>query len=333
MMRILSKIFFLIFCLTLIVVFWFWSFSQTTLSIPKEKSVILIKPGVTMKLTARQLVADGVLREPWSFYLLSRFLGQASKLKAGNYEIPPSITPQKLIDILTSGESLQAGITFIEGWTFGQIRQELNKNNNLRHVAMGYTDQEILLQIGANESHPEGLFFPDTYYFFSGMSDLDILKRSYLAMQQKLKQAWDNKSSNLPYSSPYEALIMASIIEKESANAKERTIISRVFLNRLRLGMRLQTDPTVIYGLGPHFDGDLTRRDLLNDTPYNTYTRYGLPPTPIACPGQGAIDAALNPESNSFLYFVGKGNGTHYFSKSLAEHNLAVKKYQLGQYE
>jgi UPF0755 protein len=234
--------------------------------------------------------------------------------------------------MITNGDATQTGITFIEGWTFHQMREELNRHEDIQHIGMGLSDVDILRRIGATESFPEGLFFPDTYYFSSGMSDLDILKRAYQAMQQKLGQAWKTRASGLPYASPYQALIMASIVEKETGKTEERPLIAQVFLNRLKLGMRLQTDPTVIYGKGDSFDGNLRKQDLLADTPYNTYTRAGLPPTPIANPGMGAIEAALNPiEGAGYLYFVGKGDGSHSFSKTLAEHNRAVTRYQLGR--
>ena len=263
---------------------------------------------------------------------MARLSGRASELKAGNYLFESGVTPYRLFEMLTNGDSTQIGITFIEGWTFRQMRDELNRHDGIKHIGMSLSDAEILRRIGAGESYPEGLFFPDTYYFSSNMSDLDILRRAYQAMQQKLEHAWKSRSSGLPYASPYEALIIASIVEKETGKAEERTQIAGVFLNRMKIGMRLQTDPTVIYGMGDKFDGNLRKQDLQNDTPYNTYTRTGLPPTPIAMPGMAAIEAALNPVKDSgYLYFVGKGDGSHVFSKTLAEHNRAVSKYQLGQ--
>jgi UPF0755 protein len=223
----------------------------------------------------------------------------------------------------------QSGITFIEGWTFRQMREALNRQQGLRHLSMSRSDEELMRAIGAKESKPEGLFFPDTYYFSADMSDLDILKRAYLTMQRKLDAAWQSRAPGLPYRDAYEALIMASIVEKETGSGDERPLIASVFLNRLKLNMRLQTDPTVIYGLGEAFDGNLRKRDLLADTSYNTYTRGGLPPTPIAMPGLAAIEAALHPEPSKALYFVGKGNGRHAFSTTLDEHNRAVARYQL----
>jgi UPF0755 protein len=208
------------------------------------------------------------------------------------------------------------------------MRKLLAENPSVRQDSQGMSDADILKQIGAEESSPEGLFFPNTYMFASGMSDLSILKRAYRTMQVNLNEAWARRSPNLPYSSPYEALIMASIVEKETAKAEERPRIAGVFIKRLQVGMKLQTDPTVVYGLGANYEGRLRKKDLTTDTPYNTYTRLGLPPTPIAMPGMAAIDAALKPDKTDALYFVAKGDGSHQFSKSLEEHNRAVNQYQ-----
>jgi UPF0755 protein len=209
------------------------------------------------------------------------------------------------------------------------VREALNRHEDIRHLSIPMTDEEILRQIGATETVAEGLFFPDSYFFDSGMSDLDILKRAYETMHRKLNAAWEKRAAGLPYRTPYEALIMASIVEKETGRAGERPMIASVFLNRLKLGMRLQTDPTVIYGMGENFDGNLRKRDLQLDGQYNTYTRAGLPPTPIAMPGMAAIEAALHPARSNALYFVGKGDGSHAFSSTLNEHNRAVYRYQL----
>ena len=217
--------------------------------------------------------------------MLARLLGQASDLKAGIYIIKNGTTPLVLLDQITSGTTGQAGVTFIEGWTFAQMRQALNENDSVKHMTMSETDAQILKEIGAKETNPEGLFFPDTYFFTPNTSDREILKRAYLTMQNKMDKAWLEKSEGLPYQSAYQALIMASIVEKETGRASERPQIAGVFINRLKVGMRLQTDPTVIYGLGERFDGNLRKQDLLTDTAYNTYTRDGLPPTPIAMPG------------------------------------------------
>jgi UPF0755 protein len=209
--------------------------------------------------------------------------------------------------------------------------RQLNASPEVRHTLHGLSEAEIMRRVGVQEKRPEGLFFPDTYHFASGSSDVEILRRSYQAMKQKLGSVWESRNTGLPYESPYDALIMASIIEKETGRADERPLIASVFTNRLHIGMRLQTDPTVIYGLGDKFDGNIRKRDLTTDTPYNTYTRDGLPPAPIAMPGLDSLRAAVNPAQSDKLYFVGKGDGSHYFSRTLEEHNRAVAKYQLGR--
>lgn len=311
---------------------WLWSFTWSPLTFDGSPQTLVVKSGSNLRQVSHLLVEQNILQEPWRFIIMARLTGRASQLKAGNYLIASGTSPYNLFEMLTNGDVTQIGVTFIEGWSFRQMREELNRHDNIEHVSMALTDEEVLRRIGAAEGHPEGLFFPDTYYFSSGMTDLDILQRAYQAMQKKLADAWQGRAQGLPYASPYEALIMASIVEKETGRASERPMIARVFLNRLKIGMRLQTDPTVIYGMGERFDGNLRKQDLLTDTAYNTYTRSGLPPTPIAMPGMGAIAAALNPANNApYLYFVGKGNGSHFFSKSLDEHNRAVARFQLGK--
>lgn len=331
-MRFLSKLALLVGVGIIAVTAWLWYFAQTPLVLPDKPHVFVVKPGSTIRTVARQLTEERLLKGPWSFLVMARLTGRASQLKAGNYLFENDLTPYRLFDMITNGDVTQIGITFIEGWTFHQMRDELNHHEGIQHLGMALSDKDILQRIGATETYPEGLFFPDTYYFSSSMSDIDILKRAYQAMHQKLTQAWEMRAPGLPYASPYEALIMASIVEKETGQAEERPLIAGVFLNRLKLGMRLQTDPTVIYGLGETFDGNIRKKDLLTDNPYNTYTRSGLPPTPIANPGMGAIDATLNPDMREgYLYFVSKGNGRHVFSKNLIEHNRAVARYQLGK--
>jgi len=310
---------------------WMFYFANKPVELPSSEVEIDLKAGSSLRSVSRQLVQQGILNEPWSFMLLVRAMGKAGEIKAGNYLIEDGITPYQLFLILTEGSTKQSSITFIEGWTFKQMRSAINSHEDIKHVTMAYTDEQIMQEIGAKEKHPEGLFFPDTYYFSKGMSDKDILQRAYESMQAKIAEAWQNREPGLPYRTPYEALIMASIVEKETGKASERALIAGVFLNRLRIGMRLQTDPTVIYGMGDEFDGNLRRQDLLNDTSYNTYTRIGLPPTPIAMPGLAAIHAALHPGKTKALYFVGRGDGSHAFSGSLNEHNRAVNQYQLGK--
>lgn len=309
---------------------WLIYFANSGIQLKTNTESFDIEAGSRFRSVTHQLVQQNIIQDPISFEVIARMLGIASDVKAGIYEVKSGITPLELLDMLTSGSSNQASITFIEGWTFAQMRNELNASEKVKHMTMSETDQQILKEIGATETMPEGLFFPDTYFFSPNTSDRDILKRAYSTMQSKVKTAWATKENGLPYSTPYEALVMASIVEKETGRAVERPQIAGVFINRLKIGMRLQTDPTVIYGLGEHFDGNLHKQDLLSDTIYNTYTRDGLPPTPIAMPGLGAINASLHPAQTKALYFVGKGDGTHYFSTSLKEHNNAVVKYQLG---
>lgn len=329
-MRQLTKLMLLGVLLLILFLGWMFYFANKPVTLPASEVEIDLKAGSSLSSVSRQLVQQGILSEPWSFVLLVRALGKAGEIKAGNYLIEDGITPYQLFLILTEGSTKQSSITFIEGWTFRQMRDALNSHEDVKHVTMAYTDTQIMEAIGAREAFPEGLFFPDTYYFSKGMSDKDILKRAYTSMQTQLSQAWESREAGLPYLNAYEALIMASIVEKETGLASERPMIAGVFLNRLRLGMRLQTDPTVIYGVGEQFDGNLRKQDLLKDTPYNTYTRAGLPPTPIAMPGLAAIRASLHPAKTKALYFVGKGDGSHVFSGSLTEHNRAVHRYQLG---
>ena len=252
----------------------------------------------------------------------------ASRIQAGNYEIGGAITPVALLRKITSGDHSLDRITFVEGWTLGQVRAALDSHAAVKHDTQGVAEDEIVKRLGIPHASAEGVFFPDTYFFTNGSSDTVILRRAYRAMQVQLDALWNSRAGSLPLENPYQALILASIIEKETGQPGERATIAAVFVNRLRLGMRLQTDPTVIYGLGAQFDGDLRKRDLLADGPYNTYTRVGLPPTPIAMPGADSIAAALNPASSKALYFVARGDGTSYFSATLAEHERAVTKYQ-----
>ncbi len=313
---------------------WLWHFTWQPLIFTDTPHTFVLKPGSNIRTISHQLVEESILSEPWSFLIMARLSSKASNIKAGNYQFTSGMTPYQIFQMMSDGDVSQAGITFIEGWTFRQIREALNSSEGIEHISMELTDAQIMERIGASESNPEGLFFPDTYYFVQGMSDIDILQRAYRTMQAKLQAAWDKKTQSLPYQSPYQALIMASIIEKETAKASERPLVAKVFLNRLKIGMRLQTDPTVIYGLGQKYEGNLHKVDLQNDTPYNTYTREGLPPTPIAMPGMASIEAALNPATqSSALYFVSKRDGSHAFSSSLEEHNRAVVRYQLEQHK
>lgn len=286
-----------------------------------------IEPGSTMKQVARQLVDAGIDVEPFALVTLARLTRQANGIKAGSYEVEAGITPLRLLSKLTRGDVTQAEMALIEGWNFRQFRAALDRHPDLRHDTLGLTDAEILERIGAKARHPEGLFYPDTYLFAKRSSDVDLLRRAHQNLQNVLASEWDRRADGLPYRNAYQALIMASIVEKETGQAADRPKVASVFVNRLRSGMLLQTDPTVIYGLGTAFDGDLKKRDLLADTPYNTYTRPGLPPTPIAMPGTAALRAALNPPTTDYLYFVARGDGYSSFSRTLDEHNRAVARY------
>jgi UPF0755 protein len=287
-----------------------------------------IEQGSSVKTIASQLAYAGVLPDAWSFVLLSRLMGVATSLKAGDYEITSSISPFQLLQRITRGDSSQSEIRFIEGWTFSQLRRILDEHPALRHQTTHLSNGEILRLIGATETAAEGLFFPDTYFFARGSSDVAVLKRAYRAMRNHMDITWAQRAVNLPLKDPYEALILASIVEKETGREDDRRMVAAVFINRLRSRMLLQTDPTVIYGLGDKFDGNLRKKDLLSDQEYNTYTRLGLPPTPIALPGLASIRAVLNPATTDALYFVAKGNGESHFSSNLSDHNRAVSKYQ-----
>ena len=307
---------------------WLIRFAVTPVEMPEEGHLFDIERGLGVSQVARQLESDGIVENANAFIALVRVLGKSSEMKAGSYEAAGSITPLRLVEKLTRGEFTKGQIRFIEGWTFRQVRQALDQHPALLHDTQGMTELEILKALGAKETHPEGLFFPDTYHFAAGTSDLTILRQAYDKMHATLDATWQRRAERLPLKRKYQALILASIVEKETGDPNEREMVAAVFVNRLRKRMRLQTDPTVIYGLGEQFDGNLRKRDLLTDQPYNTYTRYGLPPTPIAMPGEAAIEATLRPANTSALYFVAKGDGTHYFSDSLQEHNQAVNKFQ-----
>ena len=298
---------------------------------PEQPFLFEIPHGMSLRTLAQELTALGVLDHPYYFLALAYLRGDAGRVKAGEYEISPGTTPVALLDKLVKNQVYQRSVTLIEGWTTAQVLAALAKDDRLVGKLEGATPQDLMAALGRAGQHPEGRFFPDTYRFTKGASDLDILGRAAQAMDRVLAEEWRERASGLPLESPDQALVLASIIEKETGQASERPTIAGVFIRRLQLGMRLQTDPTVIYGLGAAFDGDLRRADLIRDTPYNTYTRHGLPPTPIALPGRAAIHAALHPAAGDSLYFVAKGDGGHWFSATLEEHNQAVRRYQLGQ--
>lgn len=308
---------------------WLTYYAISPLKLQPKSQEIFIEPQSGLRSIANQLVAQGVLTEPWRFILIAKLLNKEQYLQAGNYTLNKNISPYHLLLSLNHGKTTQGSVTFIEGHTFEQMRQRLANNDAVKQTIVNLSEAEILQLVGSQYKVAEGLFFPDTFYFNRNTTDIALLTISYNAMQSKLERAWQNREANLPYKNSYQALIMASIIEKETGKASERPMIAGVFVNRLRLGMRLQTDPTVIYGMGLQFNGNIRKKDLSIDTPYNTYTRGGLPPTPIAMPGLAAIEAALHPEKTKALYFVGKGDGSHVFSNHLVEHNRAVVRYQL----
>lgn len=314
---------------TLAVACWVGYFAQSRIPVPAGAREFTVGQGTTLRGVARELVNKGVLYEGTTFVLLARLLGKAGAVKAGIYALPEEITPYTLIGKFARGDVLQSDVTFIEGWTFAQLRASLDAHPGVRHDTAGMSDAELLERLKVSERHPEGLFFPDTYHFNTGASDAQILALAYQTMENRLRAAWEKRDQGLPYRTPYEALIMASIVEKETGRPEDRRMIAAVFTNRLRRGMRLQTDPTVIYGLGNAFDGNLRKRHLETDGPYNSYTRAGLPPTPIALPGEASIEAVMSPAPSSALYFVARGDGTSVFSETLDEHNRAVRKYQL----
>ena len=290
-----------------------------------------LKSGSSLRTVARDLSAAGVIGEPLLFELIGRLHGNAPHIKAGNYEFESPTTPLKVLQKITRGDATQVAIRFIDGWTFKQMRAALDAHEAIKHDTQGMSSDAIARKLGIPDAQPEGWFFPESYHFSRGASDLAILRRAQRLMQTHLNAQWAKRAANHPLATPYEALILASIVEKETGKASDRAMVASVFVNRLRIGMRLQTDPTVIYGMGDAFDGNLRRRDLQADTPWNTYTRGGLPPTPIAMPGLASIQAALNPADSKMLYFVARGDGSSQFSRNLDEHNAAVNKYIRGR--
>ncbi|RJQ48769.1 MAG: endolytic transglycosylase MltG [Gammaproteobacteria bacterium] len=304
-------------------------FLQTPLAIPETGFEYEVAPGAGVKTIAQDLKRRHILRQPHYLVLLARIEGNSAAIKAGEYRFTPGTTPLQLLNQLVAGKVREYSFTIIEGWTFPQLVEALARHDKLTHTLQGLSPEQIMAQLGKPDEHPEGRFLPDTYHFPKGASDLALLRRAYQAMETRLDREWQARSEATPLRTPYEALILASIIEKETGAAHERAEIAGVFTRRLNIGMPLQTDPTVIYGMGASFDGNLRRGDLTQDQPYNTYTRTGLPPTPIALPGAQAIHAALHPAPGNTLYFVARGDGTHEFSATLEQHNAAVTRYQL----
>ena len=328
-MRLLKRLLAIGLAAVVAVVAWFAYWASSPLPLDEAPLEFSLKPGSSLRSVARQMTEAGVLREPVRFELLARLLGHSASVKAGVYELEKPVSPYALLHKITSGDYAMIAVTLVEGWTFRQIRQVLDQHPSLDHRTRGLTEAEIMQQLGsAPGTSPEGWFFPETYHIGAGESDLRLLRRAHRLMREHLAKEWEKRDAGLPLTSPYEALILASIVEKETGRPEDRGLVAGVFVNRLKLGMRLQTDPSVIYGLGDGFDGNLRKRDLLADHPYNTYTRAGIPPTPIAMPGLASLRAVLHPARTDALYFVAKGDGSSHFSRTLDEHERAVARWQ-----
>lgn len=313
---------------------WFYSdwsrFVDAPLAVEKDAPPLVVAPGtsfagIVQQLDSRRMTAA----DPLYWRALAEWLGVSKSLHAGEYALVEGITPRELLLKMARGDVVQHRFTIVEGWSFRELRAALAKDEGLAHTIDAMADDALMSKLGAPGVAPEGRFLPETYAWSRGDSDLDVLQRAKQAMDKALAEAWDARAAELPLKSPDEALVLASIVEKETGVAAERPRIAGVFVRRLKMPMMLQTDPTVIYGLGDSFNGNLTRKHLETDTPYNTYTRFGLPPTPIALPGDAALAAVAKPAEGSELYFVAKGNGEHAFSATLTEHNRAVREYQL----
>jgi UPF0755 protein len=307
-----------------------WWTVLNPLALPQSPYEFDVKPGMTLSAVARELQGADVLPQAWPMIALARLSGVDRAIKAGSYEIESGITLRQLLGRLTQGDATQVSFAIIEGTTFADVKRALRDGGQVKNTVLDLPDSELMSRLGAPGKGGEGRFFPDTYFFSAGSSDLNLLRRAHDAMNARLAAAWEKRADGLPLASPDEALVLASIVEKETGRPVDRPLIASVFINRLKRGMRLQTDPTVIYGMGDRFDGNLRRRDLETDTPWNTYTRDGLPPTPIALPSQASLDAVLHPPPTEFLYFVARGDGSSQFSTNLTDHNRAVAKFQKG---
>lgn len=306
----------------------FQTFRKNPLPIPADGATLMVEPGTNLKQIARQLQQQSLLDKPTYLVLLGRYLGLDARLKAGEFRLQAGINPEQLLEQLSGGQVIQHNLTLIEGESFKEMMQRVAADAALTHTLDNLSASKVMSALGYPGLHPEGRFLPETYHFPRGTTDVDFLRRAYRAMGHFLQSAWSGRDAGLPLQSPYEALILASIVEKETAVPDERPRIAGVFIRRLQKGMKLQTDPTVIYGMGDQYQGDIRFRDLRTDTPYNTYTRSGLPPTPIAMPGKDALLAVLHPADGNALYFVARGDGSHHFSSTLKEHNRAVDRYQ-----
>ena len=330
-MRLHIKFIAVIFIVTLVsICLDYKRFLDTPLNI-NTSLIFTIDSGSSFKDLNKKLKSYHILDKPYYFEFYARYSGYAKKIQSGEYQLSPGLTPIKIINIFVSGDVIQHSITLLEGWTIKDIKKEISSNTVLIKNLTDYSSDSLLKKIKITESNVEGLFFPDTYYFTKGASDIELLQRAYRRGKAILEKEWESRDAGLPYKNDYDALIMASIIEKETALASERAMIAGVFVRRLKNNMKLQTDPTVIYAMGIKYDGNIRKKDLRIDSPYNTYRYSGLPPSPIALAGREAIHAALHPKNDDTLYFVSKKDGSHHFSKTLYEHNKAVKKYQLNK--
>jgi UPF0755 protein len=328
--RFLLKIFLPIFLLLATAAGGLWWWANQPLQLQNSPLDFRVTAGSSLRSAIAQMREAGITVEPTLLATLARLNRADTAIKAGSYAVKTGVTPLQLLNKLLKGKVTQGELTLVEGWTFRQWRGRMDKHPDLSHETSGLSEAQIIAQLGLNISSLEGQLFPDTYLFDKQSTDLELLARANRAMQRKLDAEWAQRAERLPYKTPDEALVMASIVEKETGREADRNLVAAVFVNRLRKGMLLQTDPTVIYGLGENFDGNLRKRDLQTDTPYNTYTRSGLPPTPIAMPGQASLRAALNPAQSEVLYFVARGDGSSQFSQTLDEHNNAVNRYQRG---
>jgi peptidoglycan lytic transglycosylase G len=307
----------------------YWIVFLNASLIPENQSFdYVFNPGMTVTDIANDLKQNNYLSHQYYFIFLAKVTAVSRKLQAGEYQFKGPLKPWDVLSQMVEGKVISRKITLVEGWNFQQILTKISQHPHMKHELTGLTTSEIMAKIGLPHEYPEGLFFPDTYHYTSMQSDLQLLRRAYIQMQKRLLAAWQQRDPNLPYDTSYQALIAASIIEKETALDDERALIAGVIVNRLNKRMLLQLDPTVIYGLGSRYNGHITREQLREDTPYNTYLHKGLPPTPISMPSERSIQAALNPENTDYLYFVAKGDGSHQFSKTLAEQNEAIKEYQ-----
>jgi UPF0755 protein len=308
---------------------WFKDqYARQTLAMKQPSVELKVDRGTGIRALGPLLKQQGIEVPGWQLELAARMRGDTNKIKSGTYELQAPLTLKELLDQLVLGDVVQYEVKLIEGWTFKQFRQALGKSKELKHTTKTWSDKKILDAVGAKEGHPEGLFFPDTYKFTPGQTDLEVLKRAYKEQQARLNKVWASRPADTPLKTPYELLTLASIVEKETGLEVDRDKVAAVFVNRLKIGMRLQSDPTTIYGMGDNFDGNIRKRDLEADTAYNTYTRAGLTPTPISMPGVNSLKAVVNPANIKALYFVARGDGTSEFSNDLSAHNRAVDRFQ-----